>query len=243
MADPTLKELLAGSSLSFTGTVRAVGETPVAGLEADEHTAVVQVEEELHVPDAVDIDPGTTVTVQLSPDRPPLAVGDRATFFANPLVYGDTIAVTEVGRTDAAAPDTGASMAEEPASPVAEALNELSQDKVRAHAMEADAVVRGHVIALNAVDPDDLLHEHSPQWWIATLDVDVVQRGDVEGDRVNVLYANSLDIRWRDWPKPKAGQGGMWILHRTAAEHAELAPFTLRHREDLQPSLQLELLR
>jgi hypothetical protein len=90
MADPTLKELLAGSSLSFTGTVRAVGETPVAGLEADEHTAVVQVEEALHGPAAVDLDPGTTVTVQLSPDRPPLAVGDRATFFANALVYGDT---------------------------------------------------------------------------------------------------------------------------------------------------------
>jgi hypothetical protein len=243
MADPTLKELLAGSSLAFTGTVRAVGETPVAGLEADDRTAVVQVEEELHVPDAVDIDPGTTVTVQLAPDRPPLAVGDRATFFANPLVYGDTIAVTEVGRTEAAAPAGGARLAEEPASPVDEALNELSQDKVREHALGADAVVRAHVIGLNAVDPDEPLKEHSPQWWIATLDVDLVERGDVEGDRVNVLYANSLDIRWRNWPKPKAGQGGMWLLHRTAPEQAQLAPFALLHPEDLQPSLQLELLR
>jgi hypothetical protein len=243
MADPTLKELLAGSSLSFTGTVRAVGETPVAGLEADEHTAVVQVEEALHGPAAVDLDPGTTVTVQLAPDRPPLAVGDRATFFANALVYGDTLAVSEVGRTEAPPAATGARLAEEPASPVDEALHELSQDKVREHALQADAVVRGHVIALNAVDPNELLHEHSPQWWIATLNVDLVERGDVEAGRVQVLYANSLDIRWRDWLKPKAGQGGMWILHRTAAEHAELAPFTLRHREDLQPSLQLELLR
>jgi hypothetical protein len=253
MADPTLKELLAGSSLSFTGTVRAVGETPVAGLEADEHTAVVQVEEELHVPDAVDIDPGTTVTVQLSPDRPPLAVGDRATFFANPLVYGDTLAVGEVGRTDPGAhPPAGARFAdaedEGEASAVDAALDELAQEKVLEHALQADAVVRGRVIALNAVDPHELLHEHSPQWWIATLDVDFVQRGEVEGvgeegGRVNFLYANSLDIRWRKWPKPKAGQGGMWILHRTDAQHAELAPFTLRHREDLQPSLQLELLR
>jgi hypothetical protein len=253
MADPTLKELLAGSSLSFVGTVRAMGETPVEGLEADDHTAVVQVDEELHVPDAVDIDPGTTVTVQLAPDRPPLAVGDRATFFANPLVYGDTLAVSEVGRTEAGAqPPAGARFAdaedEGEASPVTAALDELAQDKVLQHALQADAVVRGRVVGLNAVDPNELLHEHSPQWWIATLDVDLVQRGDVEGvgeegGRVAFLYANSLDIRWRDWPKPKAGQGGMWILHRTAAEHADLAPFTLLHREDLQPSLQLELLR
>lgn len=253
MADPTLKELLAGSSLSFVGTVRALGETPVEGLEADDHTAVVQVDEELHVPDAVDIDPGTTVTVQLAPDRPPLAVGDRATFFANPLVYGDTLAVSEVGRTEAGAqqPD-GARFAdaedEGEASPVTAALDELAQDTVLQHALQADAVVRGRVVGLNAVDPNELLHEHSPQWWIATLDVDLVQRGDVagvgeEGGRVDFLYANSLDIRWRDWPKPKAGQGGMWILHRTATEHADLAPFTLLHREDLQPSLQLELLR
>ncbi|HEY7075279.1 MAG TPA: hypothetical protein VH418_07910 [Solirubrobacteraceae bacterium] len=253
MADPTLKELLAGSSLAFVGTVRALGETPVAGLEADDHTAVVQVDEELHVPDAVDVDPGTTVTVQLSPDQPPLAVGDRATFFANPLVYGDTVAVTEVGRTPAdALPPAGARFAEAEdegeASPVTAALDELAQEKVLEHALKADAVVRGRVIGLNAVDPNELLHEHSPQWWIATLDVDFVQRGEVEGvgeegGRVNFLYANSLDIRWRDWPKPKAGQGGMWILHRTAEEHADLAPFTLRHREDLQPSLQIELLR
>lgn len=253
MADPTLKELLAGSSLSFVGTVRALGETPVEGLEADDHTAVVQVDEELHVPDAVDIDPGTTVTVQLAPDRPPLAVGDRATFFANPLVYGDTLAVSEVGRTEAGAQQpAGARFAdaedEGEASPVTAALDELAQDKVLQHALQADAVVRGRVIGLNAVDPNELLHEHSPQWWIATLDVDLVQRGDVagvgeEGGRVDFLYANSLDIRWRDWPKPKAGQGGMWILHRTATEHADLAPFTLLHREDLQPSLQLELLR
>jgi hypothetical protein len=35
----------------------------------------------------------------------------------------------------------------------------------------------------------------------------------------------------------------MWILHRTADALAELAPFQLIHPEDLQPSLQLELLR
>jgi hypothetical protein len=241
MADPTLKELLAGSSLSFAGTVRALGETPVAGLEADDHTAVVQVDEALHAPPELDLAPGSTLTVQLSPDQPLPAVGDRATFYANALVYGDTLAVSEVGRTELAEP--GARLAA-----TDDALAELAQDSVLEHALKADAVVRGHVISLVAVDPNELLKEHSPQWWVATLDVDLVQRGDVpgvgeEGGQVTALYANSLDVRWRSWPKPKAGQGGMWILHRSDDAHRELAPFTLRHPEDLQPSLQLELLR
>ena len=82
------------------------------------------------------------------------------------------------------------------------------------HALQADAVVRGRAIGLNAVDPNELLHEHSPQWWIAlTLDVDLVQRGDVagvgeEGGRVDFLYANSLDIRWRDGRSRRPARAG-----------------------------------
>src|SRR4051794_20242954 len=169
MADQSLKDLLAGSSLSFTGTVRALGESPVAGLEADEHTAVVQVDEALHGPAELDLAPGSSVTVQLSTDQPALKVGDRATFYANALVYGDTLAVAEVGRTE---PEAHARLAGPDAavSPVDEALDEIAQDKVLEHALKADAVVRGHVIALVAVDPSELLKEHSPQWWLATLD-------------------------------------------------------------------------
>ena len=58
-----------------------------------------------------------------------------------------------------------------------------------------------------------------------------------------VLYANSIDVRWRDSPKPKAGQSGLWLLHRTEDDHAALAPFELLHQIDLQPSTQVDLLR
>jgi hypothetical protein len=249
MADPSLKELLATSTLAFSGTVRSLGESPVEGVEADDRTAVVSVDDPVHVPDAVDLETGSQLTVQLSSELPPLQAGDRATFFAVPLVYADSLVVSEVGRSAAEAVSTArAARPEMPASPVEEALAELAQDAVRDHARAADAVVRGHVIGLNAADPGESLQEHSPHWWIATLQVDLVQRGDVpdvgeRGGQVRVLYANSVDHRWRGWPKPKAGQAGMWILHRTADGLAELAPFQLIHGEDLQPSLQLELLR
>ena len=248
MAEASLKELLATSSLAFSGTVRSLGESPVAGVQADERTAVVQVDAALLAPEELDVAPGESVTVLQSPELPALQPGDRATFFTVPVVYADMLVVSEVGRMAAEAITTArVGPPEAPASAVEEALAELAQDAVLEHARQADAVVRGHVIALQAADPRETLHEHHPHWWIATLLVDLVQRGDVpgvgeEGGEVRVVYANSLDIRWRRWLKPKAGQSGMWILHRTADALAELAPFQLIHPEDLQPSLQLELL-
>jgi hypothetical protein len=90
--------------------------------------------------------------------------------------------------------------------------------------------------------------EHDPNWWIARLDVDLVAKGDVPpaGDglrSLDVLYANSLDIRWREFPKPKAAQGGLWLLHDTDPENKHLAPLQILHGIDLQPSTQLEFLR
>ena len=252
MAEPSLKELLATSTLAFSGTVTATGTTPVAGLEADERTALVRVDEALHAPAALDLAQGASVTVQLSPGLPPLAAGERATFFADPLVYGDSLAVAEVGRTgpERVAPRAAAARDDElPVAPVERALGELQQDRVLDHARAADAVVRAHVVGLHAAQREaGVRDEHDPHWWIATLHADLVERGEVPGvgeggGEIRVLYANSVDVRWRRWPKPKAGQAGMWILHRTEGDQAALAPFLLRHPEDLQPSLQLDLLR
>jgi hypothetical protein len=208
-------------SVSFVGTVQSLGHSPEPGVEADEHTALVHVERALDAPDPVDIGPGTSVVVQLSPDAPALEPGERATFVAEPMVYGNTLVVREISRGEAQA-EAGA-----------------DEDAVLAHAREADAVVRGTVRALRAL-PGNPQHEHDPQYWLATLDVDVVALGETEEGDLDVLYANSLDRRWRAWPKPKAGESGMWILHRTEGDEAALAPFVLRHPEDLQPSLVID---
>jgi hypothetical protein len=244
----SLKDMLARSSMAFVGTVQSLGQSPEPHVAADDRTALVQVNQPLHAPDQVDLSPGSSVLVQLSPDRPALGPGDRATFFVDPLVYGNTLVVAEVARSEASDPMTlGAFGRGEPGiSPVAAAVAELAQDRVLEHARSADAVIRGSVVGLRALESTPH-REHDPHWWIATLDVDLVAHGDVpgvgeQGGEVEVLYANSLDRRWRSWPKPKAGQSGMWILHRTDGEVASLAPFELMHPEDLQPSVELDAL-
>jgi|SRR4051795_8245517 hypothetical protein len=101
MPDPTIKQLISSSGLSFSGSVESLGIGPATGLVADDRTAVVQVEQVLHGPEQLAVPPGGKIVVQLSPDLPPLSPGDRATFFTNGLVYGDELVVAEVGRLTA----------------------------------------------------------------------------------------------------------------------------------------------
>lgn len=241
---PSLKDLLDRSSMAFAGTVQSLGQSPEPGHVADERTALVQVDEPLHAPEQVDLSPGSSVLVQLRADLPALSPGDRATFFVDPLVYGNTLVVAEVARGDAAEAQIRGAFGRGGVSPVATAVAELEQERILEHARSADVVVRASVIGLRAAASTPH-REHDPHWWIATLDVDLVAHGDVpgvgeDGGEVDVLYANSLDRRWRSWPKPKAGQAGMWILHRTEGEEAALAPLALTHPQDLQPSVQLD---
>ncbi|HEX6681104.1 MAG TPA: hypothetical protein VF063_10695 [Gaiellaceae bacterium] len=251
MPEPSIKDLLASSSFAFTGVVEAAGRSTVASIPADERTVVVRVSEVLHAPPRVRLPPGSRVTVQLSPELPTLEPGASSTFFAEGLAYGETLAVAEIGRTaveDAAASTEGMADMAAPVSPVQAELAALEADKVVEHAQEADAVIRGHVVALAHAPTEGQPREHDANWWIATFEVDVLVRGELPGGAeagatTSALYANSLDVRWRDAPKPKAGQAGLWLLHRARPELANLAPFELTHAIDRQPSLQLEVLR
>jgi hypothetical protein len=255
MPDSTIKELVSSSGLAFTGTVESTGLAGASGLPDDDRMAVVRVEQVLHAPKQLVLSVGTKVILQMAPDQPPLGRGEQATFFANGLAYGDDLAVAEVGRLPLGAGATIKSVggAVPAVTAVQAARAELAQDRVADHASQVAAVVRGHVSALVEAPQTGPPGEHDPQWWTATLRVDLVPRGNVgqppdwqpsDGQlEVVVLYANSLDVQWRHWPKPKAGQGQLWLLHRTPEERAELASFELRHRIDLQPSLELDLLR
>jgi hypothetical protein len=251
MARQSLKELVASSGIAFAGTVQAVGETTVQGVPVDDRLVVVRVDRALHAPPEVEIAPGTQVTVQLSPDLPKLDVGDQASFFANPAVYGEGLMVSEVGRMKDEPEPAGGTRAisrEEPATGVEQALAELAQDSLIEHAGDAAVIVRGRVVRLEEAQTPELPREHDPHWWVATLEADLVAKGDAPGlgeggGTVAALYANSIDFQWREWIKPKAGQAGLWLLHRSEDELAQLAPFQLIHQEDLQPSTQLDALR
>jgi hypothetical protein len=240
-----IKALLAQAPFSFIGTILHLGAATMTGITIDDRTAVVHVDHVLHAPDIFANIEGQRITIQLAANVDPPAVGQSLAFFAEGRVFGESIAVAEIGRLPVEAVEphaTAALAAGAPAGAFTGVLQEMEQDRLREHAGTADAVVVGRVVSVEKAGPVTL-SEHDADWWRATIDVYHVERGQVRPGRVRVLYANSLDVRWRNAPKPRASQGGVWILHQSPAGLRRIAPFQILHPEDYQPTQNLEMLR
>lgn len=245
MPDNNITDLLQRSAISFTGTVERLGASSVPELSTvDDRTAIVLVDHVLHSPPAFAHLAGTQVTVQLATGTDPPAVGERLAFFANGLAFGGGLAVTEVGRLSASEVEPYIASAAAASAPAPFSNLERAQkaEQLREHAVGAAAVVVGTVASLRRATTGRI-SEHDPHWWIATLDVHHVERGDVAAGQINVVYPNSQDVRWRDKPKPAAGQNGVWILHPTEGAAAELARYQLEDADDYQPVQNLDSLR
>jgi hypothetical protein len=243
MANDTVLDLLQRSGISFVATVEQLGAATMNDIPVNDHTAVVVVDRVLHAPPAFAGLAGSHVTVQLA-DGPLPAVGDQEAFFANALAFGQSLAVAEVTRLPAAeiAPHLGATAAATGEQPIADLEAAMKIRRINQHATDADAVIVGTVTKLEKLG-EPALSEHDPDWWAATIEVHHIERGDAPSDEVTVAYPNSLDVRWRNSPKPKAGQGGLWLLHRSEGPVAELAPFLLQHPDDYQPVQTLDAIR
>jgi hypothetical protein len=244
MPDADIVNLMRASAISFTGTITELRATTVAELPVNDRTAIVAVEHVLHAPSAFMNLSGSDVTLQLSENADIPPVGQRIAFFANPLIFARTLGLSEVGRRPASevdpyVADAGAARAPTPLSGFAD---QLETERLQEHAANADAVVVGQVLGLAKSGPSGL-SEHDPDWWQATIEVSHVEKGDVQPGPLAVLYPNSQDVRWYDKPKPRAGQRGVWLLHATAGEVSELAPFELADADDYQQVQQLDRLR
>ncbi|MEJ7809758.1 MAG: hypothetical protein WKG32_05000 [Gemmatimonadaceae bacterium] len=246
--DDAIIDLLRQAPFSFVGTIEQLGGATM-DVPVDDRTAVVYVDRVLHGPDVMRGLGGQRITLQLAADVDPPAIGTTATFFAHGLAFGESVAVAEVGRLPLEAVEPRMRLAAGAREPAFAAFERrLATTNLCEHADQADAVVLGRVVKLEKAPAtgamaESSISEHDPDWWVATLLVHHVERGDVEPGEVLVLYANSLDVRWRDVPKPKASQSGLWLLHRPDGELAYVAPFELCHAEDRQPVQSLDAMR
>ena len=243
MADETLTRMLREAGFAFVGTVEQAGGATMDDVPVDDRTLVVRVGRVLKAPEAFGTLAGSLVTLQPQEGAEALAEGASRVFFANGVAFGVSVALAEIGRLPLDAVEAGGTMAPSAEPARLEALQaEADAAALREHAAEADAIVVGRVIALERAGGPPL-GEHNPDWWRATLHAVHVVRGPIAPDsEVKVLYANSLDVRWRDAPKPKASQDGLWVLHATKGERAQMAPFQILHPTDFQPPQSLRTL-
>jgi hypothetical protein len=242
MTEQEILNHLEGSALSFIGTIERLRAATMADLPVDDHTAVVHVDQVLHAPKTLQRLSGMSVTVQLSPNVAVPGPGDSATFFTNPSVFGEGLAVTEVARVPVADTQPYLATAAPGEGPLERLQTVVADQHLRSHAQQADAVIIGKVARLEDAGLSSF-SEHDPDWWRATLEVVHVESGPVTGPQIQILYANSQDVRWRNSPKPRASQEGLWLLHATAGELRGAAPFQIIHPEDYQPVTRADQLR
>jgi len=231
LAQPTtaaVETLTRGSQLIFRGTVEQLGAVNLAILQGGEDTAVVRIDEVLHVPGLLEVFRGQEVTLKLSqPDS--VKAGDSAVFFTRGWLYGEHLALVEVGHTD-----PGAAV---PALVVA-AHRKMADEELQQRLDGATLVVAGRVIETRASALVDGRRgtEHDPIWQEAVIAVDRVIKGDLRAARVVLLYPGSNDTSWHGALKPRTGQDGVWLLEPSpAAAGMYIAPkvWNLMGREAL----------
>jgi hypothetical protein len=217
----------------FEGSVKALSASNVSAVPADERTAVVQVEHVRLAPRALAGFAGKEVTLRMAPGEK-LAVGVKGVFYTDSLVFADNLALQSMGHDPLMQTEAKAALSS--AAPVARQL--------RSRIDQADCIVSGQVTEVRPHQPaaaktaakalagappalPEPISEHTPFWQEAVVQVSSVSKGPKQ-QTMTVLFPASTDVKWRNAPKFKKGQKGMWLLHSTAPAAATALPTAAR---------------
>jgi hypothetical protein len=207
--------LVKQSDIIFIGTVTQVGAVAVPEVPASNRTVVVHVDQVLEKPAAVALGAGDSVTVQAA-EPGSLKPGIQATFYTTGWIFGQGVAVREVGHEPGHSPVVAADQQEA----VARARLELNDADLKAHIQRAAMVVAGRV---EQVRPAELtaaptrpkrITEHDPQWQEAIIQVQDGIKGAQAGEQVVVRFPGSRDVAWVGTPRFTVGQEGTFLLHK-----------------------------
>jgi hypothetical protein len=257
------RDLVQRSSIIFEGSVTRLGAGAMPTLSASPDLSTVRVDRVLDKPAAVSLAEGDLVTVKLN-NPADLHEGVRAVFYTNGRVFGEGLAVDEVGHeiVQAVSQPTAAG-ATAPASGgrvmVSQARQQLAQEELQARVRAAPVVVVGRVTEVRTPSKQSLspvtggrpVSEHDPEWREATVQVQDAIKGANAGEEVVVRFPASEDVMWFDKPKLQVGEISTLILHpdtisgesRALRAGAEVPAYTLERKGDVLPQNAAEQVR
>ncbi|MGA7341245.1 MAG: hypothetical protein WBE72_18175 [Terracidiphilus sp.] len=232
----TIRELTDQSGFVFEAEVEQLGASSARGFTATKESAVVRVTSILRSPPALANFVGHTITVQLNPSGN-IAPGDRAVFFTHGMHYGESLVVAEIGRAAAGDSTMGAQ--------IQNAAAAAHRDQLTQRLAQAELVISGvasEPTAYAAGQPQPV-SEHDPDWGTSTIAVESVEKGSHGEPTKDILFARSMDIVWYRAPKVKAGDRGVWLLHRRDPSGKSVPDLAIVHPLDFQPATELENVR
>jgi hypothetical protein len=234
-----LAQQIQKSSYIFVGTVQKINASTMLMVPASDRTVVVRVEDVIYTPKTFTNLAGKDVTVQLSEPNS-VAAGQRLAFFTNGGLFGDSVALVEVGHRDAAKDS------QELRRQIAQAQQDKDDNALQRRIASAALVVSGRVLKTGTPKFSERqpLTEHDPQFLEAEIGVDAIEKGQLSARTVSVLFASSLDVMWFSSPKLKEGQEGIFLLHKDTVKWPGIKDRYLAVDPlDFQPKDQLERIR
>lgn len=243
MADKLIADYMRNSQFVVAGRIERTGATTMSMAPAAPNTGVFKIEEILHGPHVLNGFAGKEITVMFG-DGPAARAGESTVLFATSWLYGDSIAVIEVGRMEPREPER---MRKE----IHEAQQGIADEHLTERIARAELVILGKVIGTHPA-PEDIrrrmpITEHTPDWWVAEIEIESVEKGHHEGKRISIYFPNSQDVAWHDAPKCTPGDEGIWILQRDQQEKGwpimRVSGFTALHPLDYQPPERLNHVR
>lgn len=212
-ADSAIYEFVRNSQFIVAGSVEKLGATTMPLDPTLPNVGVFKVEEILSAPKALQGFTGGEITVAFR-EGEAIQPGNRMVLFATSWLYGRSLAVVEVGRTE----DRERSAMR---NQVGEAQQRLADERLQERINLAELVIVGRVEKTQPAPkhgPRIPITEHDPDWWEAVIHVESVEKGHHEGPLITILFPNSVDIAWSQSPKFHPGQEGIWILQRDQKE-------------------------
>lgn len=234
--------LVQQSDIIFIGTVTQVGAVAAPEVPASPRTIVVRIDTLLEKPAAVSLATGDSVTVE-TVRAGSLKPGTQATFYTTGWIFGQGVAVREVGHEPGHSPVVVADQQEA----IARARLEVNDTDLKAHIQRAAMVVEGRVEQVRPAEfaaaptRPKRISEHDPQWQEAIIQVQAGLKGAQAGEQVVVRFPGSRDVAWVGTPRFTAGQEGTFLLHKdstTGSPNAMLAgqsvlAYTALHKVDV----------
>jgi hypothetical protein len=212
MPPPSIESYVQDSHFIVAGSIERLGETTTSIIPAVPSVGIFKIEEILYGPRVLAGFAGRDITVafnELDGIRP----GDRFVLFATSWLYGESLAVREVGKIKDL---ERAEMRKKIERAHAKAADKRLQERLK----QAELVIVGEVSKTRPPPGEEghvIFTEHDPDWWEALIDVESTLKGDAGGE-VTILFPRSVDIAWSQSPKFEPGDDGIWILQRDQTE-------------------------
>lgn len=235
MPDNRIDEYVRNSQFVFTGRLQKTGATTMSLVPPAPNTGVFTIDEILHGPPVLNGFAGREITVVFK-ESGTAEAGESSVIFATSWLYGESLAVVEVGRME---PGKRNNMRDE----VNEAYQRLGDERLLERIVAAELVIAGKVLKTEPA-PEEILRrmpisEHNPEWKEAEIELAAVLKGRHESKRVSIFFPSTTDAAWHESPKFKAGDEGIWVLQRNQQERGwprmRIPGLTALHPLDFQP--------